>query len=69
MRFLTHIFLRTEFDAYYGPINSLVEILSNKIQNEADSDGSVKLEMTHSINNCLFDIIAITAFGEFASRV
>lgn len=49
-----------EYDTYYKPINSLVDILD--AQTSGKEDGHV-LEITKPIDSCLMDIICLTAFG------
>jgi hypothetical protein len=55
-----------EFDTYYVPINSLVDILDEKIKAEeggANGEEGKVIEISHYLNNCLMDIICLTAFG------
>lgn len=54
-------YLHEQFDSYYKPINSLIDILDKKTKE--GKDGETELEITKLMDSTLMDIICLTAFG------
>lgn len=58
-------YLHQQFDQYYKPINSLVQIIESKTQDEegVTKKAGREVEITKLIDSTLLDIICLTAFG------